>query len=186
MNLLASFIIVQLLAHRMFLPFPLCFQMGAALQAAEHCLGCVLQHLPQRGVLPPGWERCWGLAAAAAASYVHEFMHRGSGQRQSDPAAVVLSVPLFYSFSPSFAAEFRGCCCEREMGKVRCFGLGKERLALSGIGERSMCTICPWEGGREGAGADAGVHGRLLIISSWLWYKYRFGPRGWGVRSLIR
>lgn len=150
MNVLASFTIVQLIAHGMLLPLLMCFPMGTALQAAQHSLGASYRALP-------GWERCWGLASAAASCV--QPLHRAKGEQartawlSSTGYLCSCSVPSF----PSLTEEFRGCCRGKEMvkGKVRCFGQGGKRLHSLGW-VRGVSSVCPWEGGSERAGAHAG------------------------------
>lgn len=64
---------------------------------------------------------------------------------------------------------------ERE-GEV--FGAGRGEIGTHCGGESWMCRVCPWDGGREGTGADAGMKKRLLMSSSWQRNKSRFGPGG--------
>lgn len=88
---------------------------------------------------------CCSLCAASAQS-----------KGQPGSAALVTSVPLL--FPPSLLRRrVRGCCCgkERVEGKVRCFGQGGKRLALTGW-VRGVCSVCPWKGGSKGTGAHAG------------------------------
>ena len=177
--MLALFTVVEHIAHGMLLPLLLCFPTGTALQATKRGPGASCSTCPSTGC-------CWGGRGAGAWHQlllpVCMLVHRAKGERARaawPSTSGYLCASPFLSF-PSSAAEVRDCCCGRERvkGKVRCFGQGGERLALAGVGERGMCRVYLWEGGREGAETDAGMKRGLLLISSWQRNKSRFGPRG--------
>lgn len=135
MNVLASFAVVQHIAHGMLLPLLLCFPTGTALQAAKRSPGASCSACPSTG-RGAGDRRQLLLPVCTLGHGI-----KGERPRAAWPGS---SGYLCASFFPSsFAAEFRGCCCGRRRvkRKVRCFRHRGERLASTGMRERGMRRV---------------------------------------------
>lgn len=153
---LASSTRVQHIAHGMLLPLLLCFPTGTAweLPAAP---------VPAQGtasvgeVLGSGISCCSQGAASARSKREQARVSWLSSTGQLCASSV--------ASTPSLAEE-RGCCCsgkERVKGKVRCFGQGGKRLALTGVGERGV--QCVPMGGRQQRGwGTCWLKGRLVLL----------------------